>query len=179
MPEPRHRRRTIATLALPALTLLLLAGCGQEVAQDGLWEDRPGERTRVTDPDVLSRGEAIFQQNCASCHGERAEGAENWHQRNPDGTMPPPPLDDSAHAWHHPLWQLRDMISHGGELYDGAMPSFRDQLDDAEIDAVIAWFQSQWRDEVYQAWLGYDERLPTAAHWEEMAGETWGPRRED
>ncbi len=176
MSPRRPVSRRLLLPALPVLGLFLLTGCVPEPEQDGLWEDRPGERTRVTDPDVLSHGEAVFQQNCAVCHGERAEGEEDWHQRNPDGTLRAPALDGTAHAWHHPLWQLRDMIRHGGELYDGTMPPFRDELADEEIDAIIAWFQSLWSDEVFEAWLGYDGRMPTPAHWEERTGETWGPR---
>lgn len=40
------------------------------------------------------------------------------------------------------------------------MPPFADVLTDAEIDVVIAWFQSHWPDRIYAAWLDYDANFP-------------------
>ena len=34
------------------------------------------------------------------------------------------------------------------------MPSFDQKLSRAEIDAIIAWFQSLWPDEIYARWSG-------------------------
>ncbi len=34
------------------------------------------------------------------------------------------------------------------------MPPFNDKLSSDEIDAVIAWFQSLWPDEIYRVWSG-------------------------
>jgi len=43
------------------------------------------------------------------------------------------------------------------------MPGFAELLSDAEIDAVIAWFQSFWLDEIYAAWLIYDANFPESS----------------
>ena len=102
----------------------------------------------------VDRGQAVFSQNCAVCHGEQAEGlAEDWRQRLPDGSFPPPPLNGTAHAWHHPLFQLIQTIETGGIPYGGQMPPFGDALEDEEKLAAIAYFQNFWDEEIYLAWL--------------------------
>lgn len=65
----------------------------------------------------------------------------------------PPPLNDKAHAWHHPKSQLIEIIQKGGALYDGKMPPFENKLSDEEIKSAIAYFQSFWSDEVYKYWV--------------------------
>ena len=35
------------------------------------------------------------------------------------------------------------------------MPPFKDKLTAQEIDAIIAWFQSLWPDNIYAAWRGF------------------------
>jgi mono/diheme cytochrome c family protein len=39
------------------------------------------------------------------------------------------------------------------------MPAFKDQLADRQINDIIAWFQSRWPDEIYQAWYQRDQRF--------------------
>lgn len=105
-------------------------------------------------------GEAVFQAECAVCHGDQAQGAERWQQQGDDGYFPPPPLNGTAHAWHHPKDELRMIIRDGRNN----MPGFAGRLDDDEIDAAIAWFQSHWSDAVYDAWLDYDARGVSGHH---------------
>lgn len=126
----------------------MLAGC----------EGGSATAARVTDPQVLAQGERIFQANCAACHGAQAQGAPNWERPGADGKYPPPPLDGSAHAWHHPRSALRQVIKEGTVYLGGNMPAWGDKLSDAEIDAAIAWFQSRWPDEIYAAWREIDAR---------------------
>lgn len=40
----------------------------------------------------------------------------------------------------------------------GGMPARGGKLSQAEIEAVIVWFQSLWPDEIYSAWLSLDRR---------------------
>ena len=47
-------------------------------------------------------------------------------------SYPPPPLNDTAHAWHHPKWQLIEIITNGGAKYDGKMPPFKNILTNEE-----------------------------------------------
>lgn len=100
----------------------------------------------------VAQGKALFSVYCAECHGNNAEATPNWRKSDKDGNYPPPPLNGTAHAWHHPLPQLRLTIRNGGAGVGGKMPPFNDKLSSAEIDSIIAWFQSLWPDEAYRRW---------------------------
>ena len=102
--------------------------------------------------EIVEFGSGLFQQNCAQCHGSNAEGTRDWKKRDANGNFPPPPLDGSAHAWHHSIGQLARSIKQGGIRLGGVMPAFGDKLSDQEVLALIAFFQSKWPDEVYQVW---------------------------
>lgn len=140
-------------IAVGLLFAGMLSGCSDE-------SPAPGERP--ADAEQLRRGAQIFEQNCAVCHGQNAQGDPNWRERDAQGRFPPPPLNGTAHAWHHPYAQLRDIIERGTAAQGGNMPAWGDKLSDEEIDAVIAWFQSLWSEEVYEAWLEIDNRAREA-----------------
>jgi len=95
----------------------------------------------------------VYAKNCISCHLENAQGTTDWKTANPDGSYPPPPLNGSAHAWHHPMVILKKVIEEGGVPLGGKMPGFKDKLKEDEKLAVISYFQSFWNDEIYGAWL--------------------------
>ncbi|MDH3222035.1 MAG: cytochrome c [Gammaproteobacteria bacterium] len=101
---------------------------------------------------TVDYGGKLFQQNCAACHGSNAEGTRDWKQADADGKYPPPPLDGSAHAWHHSIPQLARSIKQGSIPLGGVMPAFGDRFSDQEVLALIAYFQSKWPDKVYQVW---------------------------
>ena len=98
------------------------------------------------------RGLEIFQKNCASCHGTTGASVETWRQKQANGYYPPPPLDGSAHSWHHPMPFLKYQIANGGLANGGYMPAFGNALSEQEIEDVIAGFQSFWNDEIYEVW---------------------------
>ncbi len=100
----------------------------------------------------VASGELLFNQNCASCHGQNAEGTADWKKTDANGNYPPPPLNGSAHTWHHSRELLKSTIQDGGIKLGGVMPGFSDQLSDQEIDSVIAYFQSKWPDDIYLKW---------------------------
>lgn len=136
---------------------LALAGCGQGVPQNEAQVRQPDTGRWYTEAQV-QKGARVFAANCAVCHGDRAQAEDTWRQRLPDGKFPPPPLNGTAHAWHHPLFELREIIKYGSDPALGNMPAWGHILSDAEIDAAIAWFQSLWPHEVYEAWREIDAR---------------------
>jgi len=148
----RLRLRWIAVL-IPAL--FLLAAC-QEAKSPG--RNAGGGAPNVFDPAQVARGAEVFRAQCAACHGDRAQGAPNWQKPGADGKYPPPPLNGSAHAWHHPTAVLKDVIRNGTQRIGGNMPPWRDKLGEPDIEAVIAYFQSLWPAEIYQAWADIDRR---------------------
>ncbi|UZW76282.1 c-type cytochrome [Alkalimarinus sediminis] len=97
-------------------------------------------------------GKQVYDANCIDCHNPKARGTFKWKQPLEDGTYPPPPLNGSAHAWHHPISALMKTINDGGIEIGGKMPPFREVLKDDEKVAVIAYFQSFWNDEIYSRW---------------------------
>ncbi len=102
----------------------------------------------------VATGRNVFTQNCAVCHGAEAQGAEgDWREKLEDGSFRPPPLNGSAHAWHHPQEILLRVIDYGGAAMGGKMPEFIDVLEQEEKLAAIAFFQSYWTDEIYQQWM--------------------------
>ncbi|MEW5944262.1 MAG: cytochrome c [Pseudomonadota bacterium] len=157
----RHSRfLTGLILLLP----VLLAGCGKETTQPAGFGGLSNTRIEVVrhqDPEQIGRGKAVFRQHCAECHGANGEATPNWRIPGADGRYPPPPLDGSAHAWHHPMAVLRDVIKHGSPNGQGNMPAWEGKLSDREIDDVIAWFQSLWDDQTYAAWHRLDQNART------------------
>ncbi len=144
--------RRIALLALP----LLLAACGKNPApQLRQMEQAP---VRAFDPAKLERGRGLFAQNCASCHGDHAQGAQNWFEQDARGKWPPPPLNGTGHAWHHPRAVLERTIREGTAALGGDMPAWDGKLSKEDIDAIIDWLQQQWPEELYAAWWRMDRQ---------------------
>lgn len=117
----------------------------------------PAALERWYSPKLVQEGETIFINSCASCHGQKAQGIHSdWREPLADGNYPAPPLNGSAHAWHHPISVLAQYVYNGGKKYGGVMPAFKGQLSQQEIVSTIAYFQSYWNDELYQKWLDND-----------------------
>lgn len=125
--------------------LVLLAGCsGGEAGVD------PQDKAQV------ARGEPLYREHCASCHGANGEGQPDWRRRRDDGRLPAPPHDETGHTWHHPNSLLIDITRHGmippwaPDNYASDMPAFEGRLSDEDIRAVIAYIQSKWPPEVWE-----------------------------
>ncbi len=116
-------------------------------------------------PAQVARGRQIYLENCASCHGQDAQGALNWQQPNLRGDLPAPPHDDSGHTWRHPDAQIAEIIRDGlrdpfNKTSELTMPPFRDRLSDEEIADVITYFKSLWSEEHRRFQEEQNERLP-------------------
>ncbi len=105
----------------------------------------------------LARGQRLYDEHCAACHGAKLEGQPNWRARLPNGRLPAPPHDDSGHTWHHPDAVLFGITKHGlvppyaPPGYPSDMPAFAGKLTDDEIRAVLAYIASHWSAEVVKA----------------------------
>ncbi len=110
---------------------------------------------RITDQALLNTGRDLFRSHCAVCHGANAEGTiPNWQERDASGKLPPPPLNGTAHTWHHPLNVLARIIRQGTTAIGGNMPAWgQDVLSDDEVFAIIVWFSSLWPDDLFQYWM--------------------------
>jgi mono/diheme cytochrome c family protein len=133
------------------------------VALVGFWYLRRGE---AKTPSVVERqdrdaawqaqvklGAELYARHCPSCHGASLEGQPNWKKHLPDGSLPAPPLDETAHAWHHPDAILFETLKLGGKAvappdFPSKMPAFSGILSDDEIRAVLAFIKSRWPPEI-------------------------------
>ncbi len=100
----------------------------------------------------VERGQVIYSENCASCHGANLEGQPNWRSPGPDGRLPAPPHDTTGHTWHHSDAVLFSYTKLGGaELmrrkgmeFDSGMPPFGEKLTDQDIWDVLGFIKSTW-----------------------------------
>jgi cbb3-type cytochrome c oxidase subunit III len=86
-------------------------------------------------------GKSIFLVNCSACHRPTGEGGGPYPPlaRNPDVNQV-----DSARLIETVLNGRTGPITVNGTQYGGNMPSWRDQLSDAEIAAVLTYVRSAW-----------------------------------
>lgn len=108
---------------------------------------------RWSSQEQVVSGRAVYLEYCQVCHGTRAQGQPRWKHLDANGLLPPPPLDGTGHAWHHPLAVLREEILTGsvGDPF-GNMPPWEGVLSETQIVAAIAYFQSLWPPDVYRFW---------------------------
>ncbi|BAS67367.1 c-type cytochrome [Bathymodiolus septemdierum thioautotrophic gill symbiont] len=105
----------------------------------------------------VALGKVVFDKNCASCHGKAAVGlTKNWKQVLPNGKYPAPPLNGSAHAWHHSPKLLLSTINNGGAKLGGWMPGFKGKLSEDEKQAILDYLHSLWPKDIQQK---YDARF--------------------
>ena len=121
------------------------------------------ESLQSQESDQIEIGRTTYQANCAQCHGANAEGQPLWQQRNADGTLKPPPHDETGHTWHHSDGLLFRIIRDGGAIYEtegfkSGMPGFGDRLNSEEIKAVITYFKSLWSPEIRSSQIGVSQR---------------------
>lgn len=137
----RHGRR----IAAAAIVLIALASVAAVWLQTG----KGAARADPNDAAQVAQGRAVYEAQCASCHGTNLEGQPHWRVRLPNGRLPAPPHDPSGHTWHHPDRVLFEITRDGvaalaPQGYESDMPGFGSKLSEAEIWAVLAYIKSRW-----------------------------------
>ena len=141
-----------------ALTALVLVAAVSTACSSSPAEVSPTPASAVPTVSAASpvpappKGREVFRANCATCHGVDAAGQPDWHISNPDGTLPPPPLNGDGHTWHHGDGLLYRVVKLGGQQFEdprfpdfkSAMPAFGDQLTHEEIIEVLTYIKSLW-----------------------------------
>ncbi|HKX94049.1 MAG TPA: cytochrome c, partial [Methylibium sp.] len=91
---------------------------------------------------AMRRGEALYGDHCAACHGERGEGAAGLY----------PPLAGNRAVALQPPHNVIKAILHGGFAPATAanprpfgMPPFAQVLSDAEVADVATYIRNAWR----------------------------------
>ena len=111
----------------------------------------------------LTNGQALYAEECASCHGASLGGQPDWRTPDEDGVLPAPPHDETGHTWHHDNQLLFEYTRLGGEEalaargvtgFASGMPGFGDALTDDDIWDILAYIQSTWPDRVREIQAG-------------------------
>lgn len=89
-------------------------------------------------------GSAIYAARCASCHQATGAGLP--------GVFPPLAKSewvqgDASRLASIVLHGVQGPLTVGGAAFNGAMPGFRDQLDDSALAAVATYIRVQWGNE--------------------------------
>ena len=131
------------------------AGCGEKAKETkSIPEPITFKENRWYTQQQFELGKHVFTANCTQCHGGKGQGlVDDWKTPNPNGQFPAPPLNGTAHTWHHSTEVLLETIKKGGVALGGSMPAFKEILAEEEKLAVIAFVQNLWNDETYQKWL--------------------------
>ncbi|WP_394808773.1 c-type cytochrome [Nitrosomonas sp.] len=135
----------------------LLLGCGDSAPFSALSgqpriDHKTGLVKRNFDQAQIKRGESVYAANCVGCHGPNGEATPDWRKPGADGKYPPPPLDSTAHAWHHSTEVLKKTILKGTPPDIGSMPAWEGKLTEQQVDDLIVWIKSLWSDEIYDIW---------------------------
>ena len=153
-PSPRSSARSgrLSTAgriaARAAFALATAGGVGTAFADRGV--DDELVRLAADDPAVVARGETIYAEQCASCHGADLEGQPDWRTRDANGLLPAPPHDETGHTWHHADDLLFEITKYGpartigDATYRSAMPAYESVLEDEAIVAVLSFIKSRW-----------------------------------
>ena len=147
---------------LAATSLFALSACGggdkaTESTVASATSNSDSQTTMASGPKntaEVMRGRTVFKNNCQVCHGEKGAGlVKNWREPQADGKYPAPPLNGTAHTWHHPESLLLSTINNGGAPVGGSMPAFKDKLSEKDKRAVLSYIQSLWPEKTYKMWL--------------------------
>ena len=132
--HPRWQDRRRAGLGWALVLTVSIAGC----AALGSGEEE--------DADRVARGEELYGAYCIDCHGGATGG---------DVADIPPPHNAQGHTWHHGDCELVEWTLEGTPPRPlppdtPPMPAFGDELDEADVRAILAYIKTWWTPEQRQ-----------------------------
>lgn len=149
-------------VAVIAGVVLFISIAGLILLVTGLGRNAQDLKADHTDARRVARGEQVYRQHCAACHGANLEGQPNWQTRKPDGRLPAPPHDETGHTWHHADETLFRITKKGVAAivpnYESDMPTYGDVLADDDIWAVLAYIKSRWPPRIQDIQSDIDRR---------------------
>jgi high-affinity iron transporter len=131
------RTALVAAVAAAAVAWWLVPLAGPARLHEDLPAEFAGKRNPLIGADAVAAGARLFQANCATCHGEHADG----HGPASVGLTPPPANFRSGPVLgQHTDAYLYYRVSTGKA--GTAMPAFHGVLDETERWQVIAYLRS-------------------------------------
>ena len=131
-------KRILSMFGLFVLTAIVLA-CGGSNESNG---------SSV----LIEQGNRIYAESFQVCHGDASTGR--------GGVLNAPIHGPTGHTWHHADGQIKEIILGTFDFPGKTMPAFADVLGDEDIDALLAYFKSnwdreqlEWQAEVSQNWI--------------------------
>jgi mono/diheme cytochrome c family protein len=134
-------------MAIPAIIVLIIGvSLGYLWAQSSSIMKRDGSGLS---PELVAKGEALYKKNCVSCHGEKGVGENpaNIYAMDAKGNYVAPPLNESAHAWHHTDEQLVETILDGSSR-NPRMIAWKNQLSKNDARALVEYIKSLWSERI-------------------------------
>ena len=132
--------RLLALLPFIGLTTVTSATEPTGVRDDSATAVHDAEVTAATADELMQRGKAVFNANCAACHQPDGKGLK--------GAFPPLARSDFLHGDRREvigaaLFGLSGPITVNGEEYNGVMPSLG-HLEDADLAAALTYVFGSW-----------------------------------
>ncbi|MEE9595102.1 MAG: cytochrome c [Candidatus Hydrothermarchaeales archaeon] len=95
-------------------------------------------------PTQIEKGEKLYETYCVSCHGVKGIGErpDDMYAQDDYGYVAPP-LDDSAHAFHHSDFQLAEVILEGSSR-NQKMAGWKTVLSRDDAFAIVDYMKSLW-----------------------------------
>lgn len=99
-----------------------------------------GARNPLTpEAKTIAEGRALYQKNCASCHGKTGMGdGEAARSLNPSPALLAYMVQMPMSVDEYMLWSISD----GGKAFGTAMPAFKDTLTKDEIWKVVTYMRA-------------------------------------
>jgi mono/diheme cytochrome c family protein len=94
--------------------------------------------------EVVAEGGRLYDEVCKSCHGAKGVGErpEDMYASDDYGVVAPP-LDDTAHGWHHSDRNLAETILNGSPRNPRMMP-FKEIISEQDAANLVAYLKSLW-----------------------------------
>lgn len=102
------------------------------------------ENHQWVNKEVIDKGRALYEENCQDCHGEKGVGERpNDMFAKDDFGFVAPPLDDSAHGWHHSDQGIVETILNGSPRNE-RMIAWKDTLTPEDAQNIVTYIKSLW-----------------------------------
>lgn len=131
------RLRTFALILVSTLLTIACGNAGTEQSNSAGPASSPAIASPTGTPDELASARANFQKNCATCHGENAEGGT----KEVDGKRLKVPSLRTGHALEHTDEKFVLQITEGDE----EMPAFKEKLSAAEINDLVRFIRKEFQ----------------------------------